>query len=45
MSAYHIIHWEPLWKRKKVSRSEWRKTHGKNANPHAKQQPVKRSRG
>lgn len=27
MSQFHIIHWEPLWKRKKVSRSEWRRTH------------------
>ena len=27
MSLIHIVHWETLWRRKKVSRSEWRKSH------------------
>ncbi len=30
MSAIHFTRWEPLWKRKKVSRTIWRQTHGKN---------------
>jgi len=37
MSLIHITHWEPLWARKKVSRSEWRKSHDtlhKSRRPH-----------